>query len=164
MESCPCGSGKDYGSCCAPFLLNEAKPKTAEQLMRARYSAYAKNKVEFVGATHYASKGHDFDIKSAQEWANNSEWDHLEIVNVEAGQENDERGTVEFIAHYKINGQACAHHEYSEFRKDAGEWKYYDGKILSNASTIKREGPKLGRNDPCICGSGKKYKKCCLKN
>jgi uncharacterized protein YecA (UPF0149 family) len=27
-------------------------------------------------------------------------------------------------------------------------------------ATIKREGPKIGRNDPCHCGSGKKYKKC----
>lgn len=25
-----------------------------------------------------------------------------------------------------------------------------------------RTGPKIGRNDPCSCGSGKKYKKCCL--
>lgn len=29
--------------------------------------------------------------------------------------------------------------------------------------TIKREGKKIGRNAPCPCGSGKKYKKCCLK-
>jgi len=29
--------------------------------------------------------------------------------------------------------------------------------------TVKREGTKIGRNDPCLCGSGKKYKKCCLK-
>jgi preprotein translocase subunit SecA len=27
--------------------------------------------------------------------------------------------------------------------------------------TVKREGKKVGRNDPCPCGSGKKYKKCC---
>jgi preprotein translocase subunit SecA len=27
--------------------------------------------------------------------------------------------------------------------------------------TIRREAPKVGRNDPCPCGSGKKYKKCC---
>ncbi|HID96245.1 MAG TPA: preprotein translocase subunit SecA [Candidatus Latescibacteria bacterium] len=27
--------------------------------------------------------------------------------------------------------------------------------------TVRREGPKVGRNDPCPCGSGKKYKKCC---
>jgi preprotein translocase subunit SecA len=26
--------------------------------------------------------------------------------------------------------------------------------------TVKREEPKVGRNDPCPCGSGKKYKKC----
>lgn len=32
------------------------------------------------------------------------------------------------------------------------------------AKTVKREGKKVGRNDPCPCGSGKKYKKCCGKN
>ena len=30
--------------------------------------------------------------------------------------------------------------------------------------TVKNEGPKIGRNDPCPCGSGKKYKNCCGKN
>lgn len=29
------------------------------------------------------------------------------------------------------------------------------------ATTIRREQPKIGRNDPCPCGSGKKFKKCC---
>ena len=28
---------------------------------------------------------------------------------------------------------------------------------------ILNAGPKIGRNDPCPCGSGKKYKKCCLE-
>lgn len=28
--------------------------------------------------------------------------------------------------------------------------------------TLVRTEPKIGRNDPCPCGSGKKYKKCCL--
>ncbi len=27
---------------------------------------------------------------------------------------------------------------------------------------VMRDGPKIGRNDPCPCGSGKKYKKCCM--
>ncbi|SFM83689.1 UPF0149 family protein [Nitrosomonas communis] len=31
----------------------------------------------------------------------------------------------------------------------------------SVATTFQREHPKIGRNDPCLCGSGKKYKKCC---
>jgi preprotein translocase subunit SecA len=30
--------------------------------------------------------------------------------------------------------------------------------------TIRRAQPKIGRNEPCPCGSGKKYKKCCGKN
>jgi preprotein translocase subunit SecA len=31
----------------------------------------------------------------------------------------------------------------------------------SKSGTIERDAPKVGRNDPCPCGSGKKYKKCC---
>ena len=38
---------------------------------------------------------------------------------------------------------------------------YYD---QPTPITYVRETPKVGRNDPCPCGSGKKYKKCCLKN
>ncbi|MCL2493664.1 MAG: SEC-C metal-binding domain-containing protein [Clostridiales bacterium] len=30
--------------------------------------------------------------------------------------------------------------------------------------TVRRSGAKVGRNDPCPCGSGKKYKNCCGKN
>ena len=30
--------------------------------------------------------------------------------------------------------------------------------------TVRRETPKVGRNDPCPCGSGKKYKHCCGRN
>ncbi|HJZ13258.1 MAG TPA: SEC-C metal-binding domain-containing protein [Acidobacteriota bacterium] len=30
--------------------------------------------------------------------------------------------------------------------------------------TAVRNGEKVGRNDPCPCGSGKKYKKCCGAN
>jgi preprotein translocase subunit SecA len=35
------------------------------------------------------------------------------------------------------------------------------GEDVPEAQTVKREGQKIGRNDPCPCGSGKKYKKCC---
>lgn len=33
----------------------------------------------------------------------------------------------------------------------------------TNHEPVKNEGPKIGRNDPCPCGSGKKYKNCCKK-
>jgi preprotein translocase subunit SecA len=40
----------------------------------------------------------------------------------------------------------------------------YEGQLpQGKVETYKRETPKVGRNDPCPCGSGKKYKKCCGK-
>ena len=41
---------------------------------------------------------------------------------------------------------------------EGGSGKTEDGKGV----TVRREGKKVGRNDPCPCGSGKKYKRCCL--
>ncbi len=37
-----------------------------------------------------------------------------------------------------------------------------DSFYMDNPQPYRREAPKVGRNDPCPCGSGKKYKKCCL--
>ena len=42
------------------------------------------------------------------------------------------------------------------------EEDYEDGWYNFFGETFERETPKVGRNDPCPCGSGKKYKKCCL--
>ncbi|MBW1731865.1 MAG: preprotein translocase subunit SecA [Deltaproteobacteria bacterium] len=38
------------------------------------------------------------------------------------------------------------------------------GDEVAQPTTVKRKGKKIGRNDPCPCGSGKKYKKCCGAN
>ena len=37
-------------------------------------------------------------------------------------------------------------------------------KEYKNSRTVRRQEPKVGRNDPCPCGSGRKYKHCCGKN
>ena len=44
-----------------------------------------------------------------------------------------------------------------------GRW-VYTGQVNESGKTVRREAPKVGRNDPCPCGSGKKYKKCCGAN
>ena len=41
-----------------------------------------------------------------------------------------------------------------------GRW-VYTGFEQPKGQPVRRETPKIGRNDPCPCGSGKKYKKCC---
>ncbi len=46
-------------------------------------------------------------------------------------------------------------------RKEKQDYIMSRGESMAGAVTIKREGRKVGRNDPCPCGSGKKYKKCC---
>ncbi len=43
-------------------------------------------------------------------------------------------------------------------------YKFWLTRKKSRVATIKRETPKAGRNDPCPCGSGEKYKKCCGAN
>jgi len=45
---------------------------------------------------------------------------------------------------------------------DEPELPEWDGYAPPAGETIRRDAPKVGRNDPCPCGSGKKYKKCCL--
>ncbi|MCK4603893.1 MAG: SEC-C domain-containing protein, partial [Deltaproteobacteria bacterium] len=46
-------------------------------------------------------------------------------------------------------------------RKQQQSMSYGRGDGDDKPKTVKRKGQKIGRNDPCPCGSGKKYKKCC---
>ena len=162
IETCPCGSGLPYGECCAPIHNGASKAATAEALMRARYSAYAVKNIPFLKVSAGPEVQKEFDEKACQEWAEASTWQGLEILGVDRGGENDEEGFVEFVAHYSANGESVAHHEHAYFKKLDGEWKFIDGEIETGVPYV-REEPKIGRNDPCPCGSGKKYKKCCGK-
>ena len=58
------------------------------------------------------------------------------------------------------NGEFCDHHEVSQLVREGGCWKFNDGELVGETPIV-REEPKVGRNDLCPCGSGKKYKKCC---
>ncbi len=128
--------------------------------MRARYSAYEKGAVDFIINTHHPDSREDLSRDATEEWAKNSEWMGLEIVNTVAGGEADNNGTVEFIAKYRGADRAIvSHHELSSFEKVDGQWFFKDARMINNPQT--RDSPKVGRNDPCPCGSGKKYKKCC---
>jgi len=158
--TCPCGSEKKYEECCEPFHKGDAKAPTAEKLMRARYSAFAKNQIDYIGSTHVPGTT-DFDADEARKWATTSEWKGLQIVKTEKGMESDNDGVVEFKALYTDQEEkAYLHHEISTFKKIDGSWYYDNGQIVGTGP-IKRATPKVGRNDPCTCGSGKKFKKCC---
>ncbi|GHU30399.1 UPF0225 protein [Spirochaetia bacterium] len=158
MKLCPCGSGHPYRECCEPYITGVVSPSTAEALMRARYSAYAEHAVTFIINT--CTKTQDrIDEKETREWSEQSEWLGLEILSVQGGGIDDSEGVVEFKANFRRNGAADMHHERASFRKQHGKWLYDTGKMV--IQTVTRDTPKIGRNDPCPCGSGKKYKHCC---
>jgi len=67
--------------------------------------------------------------------------------------------------HYYVKNTEKAEFErsmYSAYEK-ASKDKKEPAYIYDGVETYKRIQPKVGRNDPCPCGSGKKYKKCCGK-
>jgi SEC-C motif-containing protein len=160
METCPCGSGLDYTVCCEPLITGEKRAETAEALLRSRYSAYAKKIVDYILDTTHPEQQDPDSQKTVEKWARNTEWHQLEIVGSEAGGAGDEEGTVEFKADYTEKGRRRKHHELAKFRKKEGRWYFFDGDAPRIEQFV-RSGPKVGRNDPCPCGSGKKYKKCC---
>jgi SEC-C motif-containing protein len=160
MEKCPCGSGLTYSECCEPLIKGVRAAATPEQLMRSRYSAYAKAEIEYLQESLHPDQRGDYDPKSTRQWAESAEWEKFEIIRTEAGGPEDEEGTIEFIAAFTEGGAKKEHHERAKFKKVEGRWFFESGEAVARKPVV-RESPKIGRNEPCICGSGKKYKKCC---
>lgn len=158
-QICPCGSTLSLSKCCGVYLEKKKKAPTAEALMRSRYSAYVLQNIDYIMDTHHESTKKDVVREDIEAWSNEAEWLGLTIVKTDAGLEKDGQGLVEFKCSYELDGKIQNHHEISEFVKEGGTWFFREGRFITD--TVKRDGPKIGRNDPCACGSGKKYKKCC---
>ncbi|WP_114392396.1 YchJ family protein [Oleisolibacter albus] len=156
MTACPCTSGRAFDDCCGPYLAGTAVPPTPEALMRSRYAAFTQANVDYLEQTLLPETRADFDRKQAEEWATGSQWTGLEIRSTEGGKPGDEEGWVEFVAHFRIQNKDYVHHESSRFQQRDGRWWYVDGIMGPRPRSVQ----KIGRNDPCPCGSGKKYKKC----
>ncbi|MDR2135376.1 MAG: YchJ family protein [Treponema sp.] len=158
MSTCPCLSGLPYEECCGPYLSGAKDPPTAEALMRSRYTAYAVHNIDYIMNTCLYNGKTDIDRRETTAWSEQSTWLGLKIIAVEKGGSGDSEGMVEFEASYERNGLKDLHHERARFKKQEGRWIYEDGAVAP--VTVVRSVPKVGRNDPCPCGSGKKYKYC----
>lgn len=86
-------------------------------------------------------------------------------IDIEKLEEDSEIALkIDFTALYKKMVEYKADHLYSLpqwdniFTAEEREVLYKEQK---RSTTVVNEGPKIGRNDPCPCGSGKKYKYCC---
>ncbi len=85
----------------------------------------------------------------------------MEVRSTGGGGEGGDAGIVEFVASYRVGDARRKHHEVAISRKVEEGWVYVEG--APGGGTIQRESPRVGRNAPCPCGSGKKYKRCCGK-
>ena len=161
MSDCPCGTGSPFADCCEPYISGARPAPTAEALMRSRYSAFAKHDVKYIVKTNDPDRDDEIDEAAILKWMVTSQWQGLEVSSTEAGGEDDDAGIVEFVASYRVGDERRKHHEVALFRKVEERWVYVEG--TTGGGTIQRESPRVGRNAPCPCGSGKKYKRCCGK-
>lgn len=158
-DPCPCTSKKTYAECCQPLLEGKQKAKTAEDLLRSRYSAFVVGNIDYIINTHHPKTRGEIDRKEVETWSRSSKWEGLEVLQKEAGEAKDQTGTIVFHAKYVAEGKNQDHYEKSFFEKEKGEWMFLDAQGIQTGPYVRPE-PKMGRNDPCSCGSGKKFKKC----
>jgi len=125
-EACPCGSGRAFAACCAPYLGHTKNPPTAEALMRSRYTAYTLGRLDYLRATwHPTTCPADLQVVPGLRWLG------LQIKRVTAGGERDVTGIVEFVARSKLGGRAERLHETSTFERIDGHWVYCRGEMHS---------------------------------
>ncbi|RBW66546.1 hypothetical protein DS893_04275 [Vibrionales bacterium C3R12] len=177
MSSCPCGTNKPYSSCCEIAHKHHADVTTPEQLMRSRYSAHVLGLVDYVVDTYHPSCNAQEQREGIAD-SIDSDWCKLEVISASMGKDENE-GFVEFKAYLNEDGEQFCLSEKSRFLKENDLWYYIDGEFPevqdpphepNNTEPQQPSDPrlnqtvenfKIGRNDPCICGSGKKFKKCC---
>ncbi|MFP5257398.1 MAG: YchJ family protein [Acidobacteriota bacterium] len=160
-EDCPCCSGAAFEACCGPLLAGVRRAATAEALMRSRYSAYVRNEAVYLGETLLPRKRKGYDPEATLAWNADVTWLGLDIRATQGGGPDDDEGVVEFTASYSKAGEPAEIRETSWFRKKGGTWFYVDGRLHGEPVAAPAVAPQAGRNDPCPCGSGKKFKRCC---
>ena len=149
---CPCGHPRTVGDCCQPIHAGIEPAKSAEALMRSRYSAHVVLDVDYLLRSWRPKNQQPLIREEIEQWARESQWLGLTIHTTKDGRDQQHEGWVEFSASFVAVGESTAqfHREHSYFVRDGKDWFYVDGR---HAET--------GRNESCPCGSGKKYKRCC---
>lgn len=135
--------------------------------MRSRFSAYATGNFSYVLATYSPEKQQALSVEQLAESAGEVNWFALQVApgkqakqaplpENKAADTIEDTGTVEFTAYYFDNKSLFQLHETSNFLQENGRWYYHDGQLHNDCGKLK-----YGRNLPCLCNSGKKFKQCC---
>jgi len=155
-----------FSQCCQPCIQGKKKVATAETLLRSRYTAFVIGDVDYIIRTQHSRTKDQAARDEIETWAKQSEWHGFTLIQTEGGAESDSKGILQFCAKYRPHNEKRVreHYENALFEKENGEWRFVDSEGYEPGVTLRRTEPKIGRNDPCTCGSGKKFKKCCGAN
>lgn len=126
--ACPCGRQDArqrplaYADCCGRYLdhWDEAPAPDAESLMRSRYTAFVRERADYLRATW-----HPDHCPATLDFDPGTKWLGLEVrAHRVTGPDQAE---VEFVARYRVGGRAVRLHERSRFVRQDGRWRYVDG-------------------------------------
>lgn len=177
MKLCPCQispasslltTALAYSDCCQPYHDNIDKTdgvtaNDAERLMRTRYSAFVLIKPDYIVKTTLPAQQSLLNIEAIESWAKETNWAGLQIVE-HTPKLGKKHAQVEFKAYFNtkdnvgnLEKKVQAHHELSAFvqvknkaHNDA-HWYFLDPTVAVT----------MTQKQPCICGSGEKFKRCC---
>lgn len=137
---------------------------TAEQLMHARYAAFVLQHVEYIVATTAPFQQPLLNTQAISDWAQQTDWAGLEVVN-HLAKLGKRHAQVEFKAYFHLPDSSVldlavldskgVHHELSTFvnipTHGTSRWYFLDPTVVMPVT----------QKQPCPCGSGEKYKRCC---
>lgn len=132
--ACPCGSGLPYAQCCGPCHDGSRPARTAEALMRSRYSAFVRRDYDYLIASlapekRPAANELEADRQDFLEQQKNIHWQALRILETRKGKRKDRQGHVLFEAVFTEQEQTLTLRENSRFRQAGGHWYYVDGDV-----------------------------------
>lgn len=120
MEICPCGRAP-YAECCGPLHEGARTAETPEDLMRSRYSAFAKGDRFYLARTwHPRTRPDDLALDASTRWTG---------LTVLASTDEGDAGTVDFVARWEKRGEEGELREHSRFVRRGGRWVYVDGDV-----------------------------------
>lgn len=119
--------------------------------MRSRYCAYTLGLIDYLVNTTLPAQQEGLDRAAIAQWSRESSWLGLDVERAEPA--SGDRAQVTFVAHWADpDGRQHSHRECSDFVRRHERWYFVEpGRSV-----------RAGRNEPCPCGSGRKFKQCCM--
>lgn len=129
---CPCNSGKAYHKCCKILHDGMKSANNALELMRSRYSAYAKQRAHYIiNTTHPNNEEYSNDLPSwfcaINNFMQSTTFEDLKVLDF---NEKNNEAFVIFQAVLSLDGQDCSFTERSHFIKENDFWYYESGEIF----------------------------------